>query len=84
MKNIIKQITWITLLLLAVAACSPQELDKYSLSDVAVLTDSDISFTFSFSHQCKHTYLHQHYRLPSSGVYTIRWIWEMVTGNKRQ
>ncbi len=84
MKNIIKQITWITLLLLAVAACSPQELDKYSLSDVAVLTDSDISFTYTASPTSANTLIFTNTTvMPSSGVYTIRWdLGNGATGNK--
>ena len=49
MMNIIKQLSWILMLLVAISACSPQEMDDYSLSKVPTITDDMVSFTQSVS-----------------------------------
>ncbi len=84
MKNIIKQITWMWLLLLAIASCSPQEFDDYALGDVAVLTDSEVSFTQSVSPTSDNMLTFTNTTpLPENSVYTIRWdMGNGASGNK--
>ena len=74
MKNIIKKQSWILLLLLLVAACSPQELDDYSLGSVATITDDQVSFTQTISPTSDNMITFTSTTiLPTDGVYTIRW-----------
>ena len=84
MKNIIKQVMWISLLLLAMAACSPQEFDDYNLSDVEVLTDSEVSFTQTASPSSDNMVTFTNTTvMPATGVYTIRWdLGNGASGNK--
>jgi len=84
MKNIIKQISWMWLLLLAVASCSPQEFDDYAMNKVAVLTDSEVSFTQTVSPTSDNMITFtSNTVLPATGVYTIRWdLGNGASGNK--
>lgn len=74
MKNIMKIQYWILLLVFSIAACSPQELDKYSLDTIPVITDEQVSFTQQVSptsnNMIKFTNTTE---LPKNGVYTLRW-----------
>jgi hypothetical protein len=45
MKNIRKQGIWALLLLFILAACSPQEDDRYSLGELGTVTSEIISFS---------------------------------------
>jgi hypothetical protein len=74
MKNIIKKQSWILLLLLLVAACSPQELDDYSLGKVASITDEQVTFTQTVSPTSDNMITFTSTtQLPGNGVYTLRW-----------
>ncbi len=74
MKNIIKQLSWIVVLLITVVACSPQEMDDYSLSNVATISDDMVSFTQSVSPNSDNVITFTSTtNLPSDGVYAIRW-----------
>lgn len=74
MKNIIKQLSWILVLLITIVACSPQEMDDYSLSNVATVTDDMVSFTQSVSPNSDNVITFTNTtNLPSDGVYAIRW-----------
>lgn len=74
MKNIIKHLSWIMVLLFTVVACSPQEMDDYSLSKVAVVTDDMVSFTQSVSPNSDNVITFTSTtNLPTDGVYAIRW-----------
>ena len=82
MKNIIKQ-SWLLLLLL-VAACSPQELDDYDLDNIATLTDDQVTFTQTVSPTSDNMITFASTtQLPANGVYTFRWdLGNGATGNK--
>lgn len=84
MKNIIKQFSWLLLLLFIVAGCSPQEMDDYSLSKVAMVTDDMVSFTQSVSPTSDNVITFTSTtELPDDGVYTIRWdLGNGASGNK--
>lgn len=74
MKNIIKKQSWMLLLLFLVAACSPQELDDYSLGSVATITDDQVSFTQTVSPTSDNMITFTSTTvLPNDGVYTLRW-----------
>src|SRR5690554_6517993 len=74
MMNIIKQLSWILMLLVAISACSPQEMDDYSLSKVPTITDDMVSFTQSVSPNSDNVITYTNTTdLPSDGVYAIRW-----------
>ena len=74
MNNIIKHLSWIILLLFSIAACSPQEMDDYSLSKVASITDDMVSFTQSVSPTSDNVITFTSTTdLPTDGVYAIRW-----------
>ncbi|MDD4698025.1 MAG: PKD domain-containing protein [Fermentimonas sp.] len=74
MKNIIKQFSWLFMLLFIVAACSPQEMDDFSLSKVAAVTDDMVSFTQSVSPSSDNVITFTSTtELPNDGVYSIRW-----------
>ena len=83
MKNKIKQLTWI-LLLITITACSPQELDDYGLDNMATLTDDQVTFTQSVSPESDNMITFtSNTALPPNGVYTIRWdLGNGATGNK--
>ena len=72
------------MLLLAVASCSPQELDDYAMNEVAVLTDSEVSFTQTVSPTSDNMITFTSTTaLPATGVYTIRWdLGNGASGNK--
>ena len=74
MKNIIKQLSWMLAMLFIIAACSPQEMDDYSLSNVAAVTDEMVSFTQAVSPNSDNIVTFTNTtELPSDGVYAIRW-----------
>ncbi len=74
MKNIIKQLSWMMVLALMITACSPQEFDNYSLSEVPTITDEMVSFTQSVSPTSDNVISFTNStNLPSNGVYAIRW-----------
>ncbi len=74
MKNIVTTKTWIWLLLLSVFACSPQEYDEYSLKELGVITDSQVSFTRTASPKSNNLITFTNTTpLPMGEVYTIRW-----------
>lgn len=85
MKTRTKHIYWALLFAFIVAACSPQEFDKYALdSNIPFITDEQVSFEYSASqssdNQINFTNTTQ---LPQNGVYTIRWdLGNGATSNK--
>lgn len=83
MKKIIKQ-SWMFLLLLLVAACSPQELDDHSLDSVATISNEQVSFTQEVSPTSDNMITFKSTTvLPNEGVYTIRWdLGNGASGNK--
>ena len=83
MKNKIKQLTWI-LLLITITACSPQELDDYGLDNMATLTDDQVTFTQTVSTASDNMITFSSTtQLPANGVYTFRWdLGNGATGNK--
>jgi len=73
MKNMIKKQSWMLLLLL-MAACSPQELDDYSLGNVTTITDDQVTFTQTTSPTSDNMITFTSTtQLPKEGVYTLRW-----------
>lgn len=61
-------------LLLLVAACSPQELDDHSLGSVATITDDQVSFSQTVSPASDNMITFASTtQLPKDGVYTLRW-----------
>ena len=45
MKNIVKQISWVLLLLFVVASCRPMEEDAFSLGNLTPMTADQLSFS---------------------------------------
>jgi len=84
MKNKIKQLSRMLLLLFAIAACSPQELDDYGLDSMATLTDDQVSFTQTVSPTSDNMITFTSTTvLPSNSVYTLRWdLGNGSSGNK--
>lgn len=84
MKNITIIQYWILLLLISVAACSPQELDKYTLDAIPVITDEQIEFTYNVSPNSDNMITFTSTtKLPVNGVYTLRWdLGNGATGNR--
>jgi|AGTN01.1.fsa_nt_gi hypothetical protein len=72
------------LLLFTIAACSPQELDDYTLDDVSTVTDDQVSFTQSVSPTSDNMITFTSTTtLPQNSVYTIRWdLGNGASGNK--
>lgn len=83
-KIYIKQF-WLLLLLVLIASCSPQELDKYSMNEVAALTDEQVTFTYKSSPSSDNMITFTNTtELPSNGVFTIRWdLGNGASGNKQ-
>lgn len=74
MNNILKKQIWILLLLILVAACSPQEFDRYSLGGITPITDEQVSFSQASSPTSSNMITFTSTTdLPNDGVYTIRW-----------
>ncbi|MDD4632667.1 MAG: PKD domain-containing protein [Proteiniphilum sp.] len=84
MKNKIKQLSGMLLLLFIMAACSPQELDNYGLDSMATLTDDQVSFTQTVSPSSDNMVTFTSTtQLPASSVYTLRWdLGNGSSGNK--
>lgn len=84
MKNITIIQYWILLLLISVAACSPQELDKYTLDAIPVITDEQIEFAYNVSPNSDNMITFTSTtKLPVNGVYTLRWdLGNGATGNR--
>jgi hypothetical protein len=84
MMNKIKQLSRMLLLLFFVAACSPQELDDYSLDSMTSLTDDQVSFTQTVSPTSDNMITFTSSTvLPSNSVYTLRWdLGNGSSGNK--
>src|SRR5690554_4179702 len=72
MKNIIKQRSWMLLLLFTIAACSPQEMDDYALDGMTRLTDDQVSFTQTASTASDNVLTFTN-TTPVSGVHTLVW-----------
>jgi len=72
------------LILFAVSACSPQELDEYGLDSIATLTDDQVSFTQTVSPTSDNMVTFTSTTvLPSNSVYTLRWaLGNGSSGNK--
>ena len=75
MKNIIIRKLWMLLLpLIIMAACSPQEMDDFSLSEMGIVADANISFTQTVSPNSDNVITFTSTTvLPDNGVYTMRW-----------
>ena len=84
MNNILKKQIWILLLLILMAACSPQEFDKYSLDGMTAITDEQVSFSHASSPTSDNMITFTSTTdLPSNGIYTIRWdLGNGASGNK--
>ena len=84
MNNIFKHLSWIMMLLFTIAACSPQEMDDYSLNKVTTVTDDMVSFTQSVSATSDNVITFTNTTdLPTDGVYAIRWdLGNGSTGNR--
>ncbi len=84
MKNQIIKISRILLLLLFIAACSPQELDDYGLENISSLTDDQVSFTQTVSPTSDNVITFASTtQIPTNGVYTMRWdLGNGASGNK--
>jgi len=78
MKNMIKQLSWMMLLLFTMAACSPQEMDNYSLDGMTTVTSDQISFTQTPSAESDNVITFTN-TTPVSGVYTL--VWDLGNGS---
>lgn len=78
MKNIAKQITWMLLLFLTFAACSPQEMDDYALEGMTTITSDQISFSQTSSAESDNVITFTN-TTPLSGLHTL--VWDLGNGS---
>lgn len=84
MKHKIINKLWIMLSVVILAACSPQEMDDYSMNNLATISADQVTFSQTVSPNSDNVITFTNTTVfPKDGVYSVRWdLGNGATGNK--